>query len=643
MSSAQETQRAARLAVENVGGIDRTQVELPHGVTVLAGRNATNRTSLLRSIMGALGSDDVSLKADADEGRVELTIDGETYTRTLERTNGTVSMGGDPYLEDPETADLFAFLLGSNEARQAVARDEDPREIIMRPVDIDELQAQIRRLETEKRELDAEIDGLERLSDELPELEAERSRLEGEMESTHEELAELEAEIEQHGADVETGREEQNRLESKLEELREARNEMEELRYDVETQERSLEALADEREGLLDEREEYPESVEEVDDLQHEIDRLRAQRDEVEATINELGTIVRFNEGMLDDGDVALREALGEDDEGSVADQLAPGDSVVCWTCGTDVGTGQIETTVDKLRELRREKRQKQRSLDEEIDELESERIEYEEKRRQRQQIERRLDEIEREIDEREAKLDELSDRRDEQVQRVENLEEEVESLETDEYSDLLELHREANQKEFQLGRLQSQLDDVEGEIESVESRLDELDARRERRETVDEELSELRNRIRRIETEAVEAFNDHMEALLDLLDYDNLERIWIERVGATGSGPDTTASFDLHVVRATEGGATYEDTIDHLSESEREVTGLVFALAGYLVHDLSEEVPFMVLDSLEAIDADRIAEMVEYFADYAGYLTVALLPEDAAALDGEYPRISEI
>ena len=643
MSSAEETQRAARLAVENVGGIDSTQVELPHGVTVLAGRNATNRTSLLRSIMGALGSDDVSLKADADEGRAELTIGGETYTRTLERTNGAVSMGGDLYLDDPETANLFAFLLGSNEARQAVAREQDPREIIMRPVDIDELQAEIRRLETEKRELDAEIDQLERLSEELPDLEVERSRLEGEMEATREELAELETEIEQHGADVETGRDEQNQLESKLEELRKARNEMEELRYDVETQERSLEALADEREQLLDEREDYPESVDEVDDLQNEIDRLRAQRDEVEATINELGTIVRFNEGMLNDGDVAMREALGEADEGTVADQLAPGESVVCWTCGSDVGSDQIEATVEKLRNLRREKRQKQRSLDEEIDELEAERIEYEEKRRQRRQIERRLDEIEREIDERERRLEELNDRRGQQVERVETLEEEVESLETDEYSDLLELHREANQREFELGRLQSQLDGVEEEIESVESQVDELDAHRERREAVDEKLAELRNRIRRIETEAVEAFNDHMEALLDLLDYDNLERIWIERVGASGSGPDTTASFDLHVVRATEDGATYEDTIDHLSESEREVTGLVFALAGYLVHDLSEEVPFMVLDSLEAIDSDRIAELVEYFADYAEYLVVALLPEDAAALDEEYPRIADI
>ncbi|MFD1686523.1 chromosome segregation protein SMC, partial [Halobellus litoreus] len=92
-----------------------------------------------------------------------------------------------------------------------------------------------------------------------------------------------------------------------------------------------------------------------------------------------------------------------------------------------------------------------------------------------------------------------------------------------------------------------------------------------------------------------------------------------------------------------TENGAAYEDTIEHLSESEREVTGLIFALAGYLVHDLHETVPFMLLDSLEAIDSDRIADLVEYFADYADFLVVALLPEDAQALDEEFTRVTSI
>jgi hypothetical protein len=67
------------------------------------------------------------------------------------------------------------------------------------------------------------------------------------------------------------------------------------------------------------------------------------------------------------------------------------------------------------------------------------------------------------------------------------------------------------------------------------------------------------------------------------------------------------------------------------------------FALAGYLVHDLYESLPFIMVDSLEALDADRIAALVEYFEEYAEYLVVALLPEDAAALDDDYQRVTDI
>jgi hypothetical protein len=128
--------------------------------------------------------------------------------------------------------------------------------------------------------------------------------------------------------------------------------------------------------------------------------------------------------------------------------------------------------------------------------------------------------------------------------------------------------------------------------------------------------------------------------------DYTNLERIWIERTEhevSQGRRTVTEHTFDLHVIRSTDAGVAYEDTVDHLSESEREVTGLVFALAGYLVHEVYDTVPVMLLDSLEAIDANRIAALVEHVADHAEYLVVALLLEDAAALSNDYHRITEI
>ena len=153
----------------------------------------------------------------------------------------------------------------------------------------------------------------------------------------------------------------------------------------------------------------------------------------------------------------------------------------------------------------------------------------------------------------------------------------------------------------------------------SVEARLTERDQIDVKRGELQGELTDLRGRIERIEERAIEAFSAHMETVLELLDYANIARIWLERRETQVREDRRTVTktvFELHVIRSTDSGTIYEDTIDHLSESEREVTRLVFALAGYLAHDLYESMPVVLLDSLETIDSDRIAALVDYFYD---------------------------
>jgi seryl-tRNA synthetase len=193
---------------------------------------------------------------------------------------------------------------------------------------------------------------------------------------------------------------------------------------------------------------------------------------------------------------------------------------------------------------------------------------------------------------------------------------------------------------------LQREREKTNEEIESVEAQLDNKEQLEDQREQLQTELTDLRGRNEHIETEAITEFNEHMQTVLGLLEYANIDQIWLERRETEvreGRRKVSKSVFDLHVVRTAESGTTYEDTIEHLSESEREVTGLVFALAGYLAHDLHEHLPFMLLDSLETIDSDRIAALVEYFSEYATYLVVALLPEDAAALNEDYQRVTDI
>ena len=647
--STEQTVAEAKLSARNIGGIDETSVEFAPGVTVLAGENATNRTSLLQAIMAALGSDDVSMKGDADSASVELTIGGETYSREFTRQGSTITTTGEPYLDDPTLAELFSFLLESNEARRAVATDDTLRELIMRPIDTDEIQGQIEEKRRKRNGIAEELEELEKLKDRLPSLNNERGRLEDEIETAKSDLAEVEAELEARDTDVEQTRVEKAELEDRLAELRSKRSELEDIRYELETERESLDSARTRKRELENEFEELPETpVGEIDELDSRIDRLRSQKRELESEINEVQSVIGFNQDMLDGKDADLLDALEqpEDGDGELTDELLADELVTCWTCGSEVPHDQIETTVERLRELSQNKLGEIRDIEDELDELTDEVRTLEEQQRRREQLQRQQSTLETELERSESTIERLTDRRKTLQEGIEALEAEIEDLEDDSYEEILDIHKEANQHEYELGRLEGSLEDVEAEITRIEDRLDEASDLERRREELTAEIDDLRTKIDRIEAQAIEGFNEHMESVLGILEYSNLERIWLERVEREvreGRRKVTKSVFELHIVRQTDSGVTYEDTIDHLSESEREVTGLVFALAGYLAHEVYETVPFMLLDSLEAIDADRIAALVEYVEGFSEYLVVALLPGDAAALSDEYRRVSNI
>ncbi|WP_254533592.1 archaea-specific SMC-related protein [Natrinema gelatinilyticum] len=648
MSNTEMIERV-KIQAKNIGGISETEVDIPPGVAVLTGRNATNRTSFLQTIMAVLGSNDVTLKGDANEGSVELSLGDETYHRTLHDRNGAISFAGDPYLDDATIADLFAFLLESNEARRAVVQGNDLRELIMRPVDTEEIQAEIERLKRKRSKVDEQLEEIDSLKNDLPSLEKRKSKLEAEIEDKRDQLATKEDKIESMDANVDETREDKQELESKLDGLRELRADLESVRSDIDLQEESITSLKTERAELREEREALPDvPMDESEQLDQEISSLRRRKQKLEAKITDLQDVIQFNEEMLNGGESAIGTALaaGDNSYDTVTDQLIEDESIVCWTCGSSVERDRIDATMDTLRSVRQDYTDEISEIDHELEQLQADKREREQQQRDRERLDRKLDDITDELDQRESQLTDLREKRDQLSNDIEVTEEEVEALEHESFSEILDLHKEANQFEFELGQLESDLDDVTDQLSTIEDRLAEEESLTERRGQIQEDYEAQKSKIERIEREAVEEFNRHMEQILDVLEYENLARIWIERVQKSvreGRQKTEKAVFELHVVRTTESGATYEDTVDHLSESEREVTGLTFALAGYLVHDVHETVPFMLLDSLEAIDSERLANFISYFSDYARYLVVALLPEDAQALPNEYARITKI
>lgn len=76
---------------------------------------------------------------------------GYLVEQELKRQDDTVNATGDGYLDNPELADLFAFLLEDNKTQRAVACDDNLREIITRPINTEAINAEFEPLQAEKR------------------------------------------------------------------------------------------------------------------------------------------------------------------------------------------------------------------------------------------------------------------------------------------------------------------------------------------------------------------------------------------------------------------------------------------------------------------------------------------------------------
>lgn len=636
-----------KLTAQNTGGIEQTSVSFDPGVTVLVGRNATHRTSFLQAIMAALGSEEVSLKGDANEGSVRLELENDVYTRTLTRQNETVHLSGDPYLDDPELADLFAFLLESNEAQRTVALEGTLREIIMGPVDTDAIQAEIESKKTEQRDLEDRIEGFESLKPKLPSLEEQRTQLENDSEETRTDLNEKREVLDSKETAATEAHEQRSALDEKMAELRETESDLKGVEFQLE----SLETLEEDRESLEAQQADFDgDDHIDLETVESDLQTLRNRKQALSNEMSKIQNVFQFNEEMLEGASEDIAAALCDDVHSTgddVTKQLFDSEeSVVCWTCGSEVDRESIEETLGRLRDLRQSKYSERNDIESQIEDRKSRRDSIRSVREEREHVEERLGEVRAEIDERQTRIDNLEDKREELQDEIEVLNTEIEELEQEDRSEVFEAHREVNQLEVELERMETECDEVEDEIKEVESKIEQIDDFEAQQDEVRQELADLRTRVEQIEQQAIDEFNDHMETVLPILKYANIDRIWVERTEREvreGRQKVTKPEFDLHVIRSTDDGVTYEDKFTHLSEIEREVTGFVFALAGYLVHAVYEDVPFMLLDSLEAIDSNRIAKLVDYLHEYADYLVVALLTEDARALDDDYERVEEI
>jgi len=623
-----------RIRVQNLGGIDECDVTFEPGITVLTGRNATNRTSLLRAIAGVFGGSQATLKSDAEDGSVELETGDTTYHREYSRRGSSVGTDGSPFSDRTELIDSFACLLESSPARRAVERGADFRDVLMGPVDTADVERQIGEVEREITRLEDRIERIETRKERLPELERDRNE-------SREDLGEIEDEIEAVEAEIETadaGESEAREAEGLLDDLESVRSERRQTEQKIDRQRAELEELRDRRDELESDLADLSVPDDRLSEVESETSRLKRRKRDLQNDVANLTEVIQFNDDLVSGDGPDIVDLEGDDDVTASLDPQS--ETVECWTCGSEVKLGEIDDRLDGLREIRAEKREERNGLQQRLSELQSERRELEREVDEKDSLQRELRDVEREVEHRSRKAEDLEETLDELDQSIAELETEVEETEQLRDSDLADAFQRRSELEYERGQVQQRLDDIEDEIREIETDVERLDDLRSDLADRKSRRDELRTYIEDLERDTVERFNDHMEELLSILGYGNIARIWIERSGTAEASEKAAERFDLHVVRETPDETGYEDVVTNLSESEREIIGMVVGLVGYLVHEVYEEVPIVLLDSLEAIDAARISRLVEYFADFAPYLIVALLPEDEQVIPSDYDRI---
>lgn len=620
--------------ITDLGGIDSLEATVPAGITVLSGENATNRTSFLRAVAAALGGDEsaAQLKSDADDGSVTIEGDGIDGTRTYSRSpNDDVVRGGDPVTDDPELVDTYVSIFADNPARRAVRNGgEGLRDLLMRGVDTAAINARIHRLKHRRSAIEEQLSEVEAAKSRLPSLEERREQLADELESIEDEIESVEAEIES----IDDPGPEDDEAERRLERLEGLREQVRRTRSEIEVTESTIAEAESEKERLESELSalDVPDA-----DRQQLQDRRRRLQDEIarhKQAITDLNDVISHTDSLLE-GDGAL-DAFNVEREEPTAALDPQSSSVRCWTCGTVVQRATIEDRIETLTELRNEKNGDLQSLERELESVESDLESIESERTKRERLEADLEETVATLESERETLSSLQDDLEMLRDEVETAQAAVEAANDEADSPLADQYQRLSRLNHERGQVETQLSSVERELEDVRSTVGEEADLREELAGIRGDLEEARNRIDSIERQVVDEFTSQMDDLLDLLDYDNISRVWIERVETEGG----SSSFDLHVVRETAAGAVYEDEISTLSESEREIIGIVVALSGYFVHELSDTIPVVLFDSVEAIDATRLETLFEYVHEYVPTIVAALLPEEADAI--EHHTLSE-
>lgn len=566
------------MTIENVAGIRHGEAALESGLNVVSASNWQGKSSFITAVETAMGTD-VSLTEGADEGRVLLETDEGSFEVQLSRRDGEVVASGTPYLtgdRERVCADFYAFFAEDNRLRETVAAGENLEELLTKPLDFENIDERIADRKDERDQVEAELERAADAERALPGLESQVSSLE----ST---LADLEAEREDMVDDDETP----DAL-SKREQLGEVRAERESVQDLIAQLEETIERIEEKLSAHYDELDSL--DISSSPDIEEELVEVRSEKEDAERDIELIQSVYTANKRLLEEDRLDLVTDV---------DHQLMDDTISCWTCGESAGRDAFEAQLDALGDTVMELREQVESRRERVEALQAERDEIARKRRQKSDLEDEIQRLESTLSDRKESLSSARNRLEMLDEQVETLSDDVEALD-DRLTDL----------ESEIKYTEAKLDDVEEELRSKERAADQRSMLEAEYDSLTEEIQDLRSRKAAVKDRTREAFD---EALSDVLD----------RFDTGFESAHLTGNFELVVARDGR-----ETDVSALSEGEVDLLALVVTLAGLKAHEVTDDVPVMLLDSLGSLSGANLRTLVEYLEAEAEYVVFTAYPE---------------
>jgi len=564
------------ITIDNIGGIRHAETTLEDGVNAVRAPNWQGKSSFLYALETVFGTEK-RLTENADHADVTLEIDDTTYAIELKRRGQSIQKSGNPYLTDEVDlvcADLFAFLDETNEIRQAVDRGDNLEDLLTRPLDFEQIDDQITELKTERDQVDTELSRAEKAADRLPSLQEKVTQLESDLEDLHTEWESIDHETtEQNDA--------QERLSSLRASLSQTKRAIDRHESSLETAEK----LLNEKRAELEELEvpEYEDVEAELSERQDELEAVRADRDL-------LSSLYEYTHRVLEQDRLDLITDLSR---GVLAD------SFNCWVCGHETTRDSVEENLGDLEDRLEQLRAREASLEDNVEELREKQSTLKTAERKQRDLTTRISELEGQVASAEEDLADARDRRSDLEVEIDEVADTISTTE-DEVTDL---RSDIKYKE-------AELEDAQADLKKAKDEAAQRDTLQEERNSLSEEIETLRTRKERVKGDTRDAFD---RALDDIL----------ERFDVGFETARLTESFDLIVAR---GGR--EASLDALSEGERQLLGIIAALAGYEAFNVADRLPIMLLDSHAGLDDTHIHHLVEYLSTRVDVLVLTAYPE---------------